>query len=167
MVDGLIKVAPVGIMIAFAILYFGLMLDVGLFDPLVKKLIRLVKGDPVKVAVGTAVPTTLVALDGDGATTFMITCSAMGPIYKRLNMKPLVLSGIICLAAGTMNIIPWGGPDSPSYGFFKCRFRRDLQPGVTGDDCRDGVRLFRRLSFRKERAESSKIGGWGAERHSH
>ena len=51
MVDGLIKVAPVGIMIAFAILYFGLMLDVGLFDPLVKKLIRLVKGDPVKVAV--------------------------------------------------------------------------------------------------------------------
>ena len=110
MVDGLIKVAPVGIMIAFAILYFGLMLDVGLFDPLVKKLIRLVKGDPVKVAVGTAVLTTLVALDGDGATTFMITCSAMVPIYKRLNMKPLVLSGIICLAAGTMNIIPWGGP---------------------------------------------------------
>jgi citrate-Mg2+:H+ or citrate-Ca2+:H+ symporter, CitMHS family len=32
MLDGIVKVAPVGIMIIFAVLYFGLMLDVGLFD---------------------------------------------------------------------------------------------------------------------------------------
>jgi CitMHS family citrate-Mg2+:H+ or citrate-Ca2+:H+ symporter len=54
--------------------------------------------------------TVLVALDGDGATTFMITCSAMVPIFKRLNMRPVALSGIVCLGAGAMNIIPWGGP---------------------------------------------------------
>lgn len=110
MLDGILRVAPVGVMIGFAILYFGLMLDVGLFDPLIRGLVRLLKGDPVKVALGAFALTVLVALDGDGATTFMITCSAMVPIFKRLNMRPVALSGIVCLGAGAMNILPWGGP---------------------------------------------------------
>ena len=110
MLDGLLKVAPTGIMIVFAIFYFGLMLEVGLFEPMVNKLVKLVKGDPLKVVVATAFLAVSVALDGDGATTFMITISAMLPLYERLKMRRLVLSGTICLAAGVMNIIPWGGP---------------------------------------------------------
>jgi CitMHS family citrate-Mg2+:H+ or citrate-Ca2+:H+ symporter len=110
MLDGLVRVAPTGIMIVFAIFYFGLMLEVGLFEPMVTKLVKLVKGDPLKVVVATAFLTIMVALDGDGATTFMITISAMLPLYERLKMRRLVLSGTICLAAGVMNIIPWGGP---------------------------------------------------------
>src|SRR5512136_1322503 len=115
MIDGIIRVAPVGVMIAFAILYFGLMLDVGLFDPLIRGLVKLLKGDPVKAALGAYVLTVMVALDGDGATTFMIACSAMVPIFSRLNMRPLALSGIICLGAGVMNIIPWGGPTARAF----------------------------------------------------
>ncbi|QQP88295.1 citrate transporter [Skermanella sp. TT6] len=110
MLDGIVKVAPVGVMIIFAVLYFGLMLDVGLFDPMISGLLRLAKGDPVKVALATAVLTMAVALDGDGATTFLITVSAMLPLYQRLGMDRLVLSGIVCLGAGVMNILPWGGP---------------------------------------------------------
>ena len=110
MLDGLVKVAPTGIMIVFAIFYFGLMLEVGLFEPMVTKLVKIVKGDPLKVVLATAFLTICVALDGDGATTFMITISAMLPLYERLKMRRLVLSGTICLGAGVMNIIPWGGP---------------------------------------------------------
>ena len=110
MLDGIAQVAPVGVMIIFAVLYFGLMLDVGLFDPMITRLLRLVKGDPVKVALATAVLTMAVSLDGDGATTFLITVSAMLPLYQRLGMSRLVLSGIVALGAGVMNIIPWGGP---------------------------------------------------------
>ena len=110
MLDGIVKVAPVGVMIIFAVLYFGLMLDVGLFDPMISALLRMVKGDPVKVALATAVLTMAVALDGDGATTFLITVSAMLPLHQRLGMDRLVLSGIVCLSAGVMNILPWGGP---------------------------------------------------------
>ncbi|MHC1761268.1 MAG: CitMHS family transporter [Negativicutes bacterium] len=110
MLSGLVKVAPTGIMIVFAIFYFGLMLEVGLFEPMVNKLVKLVKGDPLKVVIATAFLAVSVALDGDGATTFMITISAMLPLYERLKMRRLVLSGTICLAAGVMNIIPWGGP---------------------------------------------------------
>lgn len=110
MLEGIQKVAPTGIMIAFAILYFGLMIDSGMFDPIVSRILRIVKGDPLKIVIGTAVLTLLVALDGDGATTFMITVSAMLPLYRRLGMNPLTLSGVVCLGAGVMNIVPWGGP---------------------------------------------------------
>lgn len=110
MLEGIIKVAPTGIMVAFAVLYFGLMIDAGLFDPIIIRIVSLVKGDPLKVVVGTAVITMIVALDGDGASTFMITISAMLPLYKKLGIKPLILSGVVALGAGVMNIAPWGGP---------------------------------------------------------
>jgi CitMHS family citrate-Mg2+:H+ or citrate-Ca2+:H+ symporter len=108
--DGLIKVAPVAVMITFAVLYFSLMVDVGLFDPAVRRVLRWAKGDPLKITVGTAVLTLLVALDGDGASTFLITVSALLPIYRRLGMRPLVLTAVVCLGAGVMNMVPWGGP---------------------------------------------------------
>jgi CitMHS family citrate-Mg2+:H+ or citrate-Ca2+:H+ symporter len=110
MLNGVGRVAPVGVMIIFAVLYFGLMLDVGLFDPMIDRLLRFVKGDPLRVVLATAILAMAVALDGDGATTFLITVSAMLPLYQRLGMNRLVLSGTICLGAGVMNILPWGGP---------------------------------------------------------
>jgi CitMHS family citrate-Mg2+:H+ or citrate-Ca2+:H+ symporter len=108
--EGLVKVAPVAIMITFAVLFFSLMVDVGLFDPAVARVLRWAKGDPLKITVGTAVLTLLVALDGDGASTFLITVSALLPVYKRLGMRRLVLAGVVCLGAGVMNMVPWGGP---------------------------------------------------------
>lgn len=69
MLEGIQKVAPTGIMVAFAVLYFGLMMDAGLFDPIISRMICIVKGDPLKIVIGTAIVTMLVALDGDGAST--------------------------------------------------------------------------------------------------
>jgi CitMHS family citrate-Mg2+:H+ or citrate-Ca2+:H+ symporter len=108
--EGVLKVAPVAVMIAFAVLYFSLMVDLGLFDPIIKRVLSWAGGDPMKITVGTAVVTLLVALDGDGASTFLITVSAFLPIYKRIGMRPLILTGVVALAAGVMNMIPWGGP---------------------------------------------------------
>ncbi|MEU0073930.1 citrate:proton symporter [Streptomyces sp. NPDC006332] len=107
---GLTTVAPTGIMIAFAVLYFTLMVDAGLFDPLIRLILRAARNDPARITVGTAVLTMCVSLDGDGASTFLITVSALLPVYKRLGMSPLVLSGTVCLGAGVMNMLPWGGP---------------------------------------------------------
>ena len=108
--DGFETVAPVAIMITFAVLYFCLMVDAGLFDPAVRRVVRWAGGDPLKITVGTAILTLLVALDGDGASTFLIMVSAMLPIYQRLGMRPLVLTAVVCLGAGVMNMVPWGGP---------------------------------------------------------
>jgi citrate-Mg2+:H+ or citrate-Ca2+:H+ symporter, CitMHS family len=117
--DGLTKVAPVAIMITFAVLYFSLMVDSGLFDPAVARILRWAGGDPLKITVGTALLTLLVALDGDGASTFLITVSALLPIYQRLGMRRIVLAGVICLAAGVMNMVPWGGPTARAMAALK------------------------------------------------
>lgn len=111
MLEGLKTVAPSAALLLFAILFFGVLIDAGLFDPLIKKMLQIVKGDPVKIAIGTAILALTVALDGDGTTTHMITISAMYPLYKRLGMKPLVLATISLLSLSIMSgMTPWGGP---------------------------------------------------------
>ncbi len=110
MLDGVKAIAPTGVMLMFAILYFSLMIDVGLFEPVVTRVVRLVGGDPVKICVGTALLALTVSLDGDGSTTYLICTAAMLPLYKKLGMSRLMLACIIMLAGGVMNILPWGGP---------------------------------------------------------
>ncbi|MEO5729107.1 MAG: SLC13 family permease, partial [Byssovorax sp.] len=84
MLDGIRTLAPTGVLLMFAILYFALMIDSGLFDPAVRWILRLVKGDPLKVTMGTVLLTLVVSLDGDGSTTYMIGVAALHPLFKRL-----------------------------------------------------------------------------------
>ncbi|WP_285765847.1 citrate:proton symporter [Peribacillus sp. SI8-4] len=109
MQDGVEGIASTAIMILFAILYFGIMIDSGLFDPLISKILKIVKGDPLKIVVGTAILSMTVALDGDGTTTYIITVSALFPLYKRLGMNKLILATVAMLSMGVMNMTPWGG----------------------------------------------------------
>ena len=108
--EGVSGVAPTGIMLAFAILFFGLMSKAGLFDPVISRILKLVKGDPLKIVIGTAIIGMVTHLDGSGASTFLITIPALLPLYERLKMSRLVLAGVVALSAGAMNIVPWGGP---------------------------------------------------------
>ncbi|MFJ2928137.1 CitMHS family transporter [Streptomyces massasporeus] len=108
--DGVTDLAPTAAMLMFAIVYFGVMIDVGLFDPIVRGILKFCKADPMRIVVGTAVLAAIVSLDGDGSTTFMITVSAMYPLYKRLKMSLVVMTGVAAMANGVMNTLPWGGP---------------------------------------------------------
>jgi CitMHS family citrate-Mg2+:H+ or citrate-Ca2+:H+ symporter len=110
--DGMVAVAPVAALLAFAVVYFGVMNDAGLFDPAIRAVVRRVGRDPVRIAVGTAAIASIAHLDGAGASTFMVTVPAMLPLYKRAGMSPGSLATITALAAGTMNMLPWGGPTS-------------------------------------------------------
>lgn len=109
-IQGVEQLAPTGVMLLFAILYFGLMIDAGLFDPLVTFVVRAVHGDPVKITVGTALLALSVSLDGDGTTTYMITVAAMLPLYKHMKMDPRIMACLIIMSGAVMNILPWGGP---------------------------------------------------------
>ncbi len=108
--DGIKDLAPTAAMLFFAIIFFGIMIDVGLFDPVVRLVIRAVRDDPARLVVGTAVLAMVVSLDGDGSTTFIITTAALLPLYVKLGVSPVVLTVVAGLANGTMNILPWGGP---------------------------------------------------------
>ncbi|MEU8668043.1 CitMHS family transporter [Streptomyces anulatus] len=109
-IEGVGNLAPTAAMLMFAIVYFGVMIDVGLFDPIVRGILKFCRADPMRIVVGTAVLAAIVSLDGDGSTTFMITVSAMYPLYKRLKMSLVVMTGVAATANGVMNTLPWGGP---------------------------------------------------------
>ncbi|OCC11174.1 CitMHS family transporter [Streptomyces sp. PTY087I2] len=109
-IEGVGNLAPTAAMLMFAIVYFGVMIDVGLFDPIVRGILKFCQADPMRIVVGTAVLAAIVSLDGDGSTTFMITVSAMYPLYKRLKMSLVVMTGVAATANGVMNTLPWGGP---------------------------------------------------------
>ena len=51
MFAGVRELAPTGVMLIFGILYFGLMIDAGLFDPLIKLIVRLAHGDALRITV--------------------------------------------------------------------------------------------------------------------
>jgi CitMHS family citrate-Mg2+:H+ or citrate-Ca2+:H+ symporter len=109
-IDGLKMVAPNGVLMIFAMLYFLTMTEAGMFDPLVSRIVKAVRGDPVKIFVGTVLLAFIVALDGDGATIYMIVLSAFLPIYKRLGLSLPMVCCLLLQVAGLGNMVPWGGP---------------------------------------------------------
>nr|WP_257009982.1 CitMHS family transporter [Evansella halocellulosilytica] len=108
--EGIDSVINVVIMFIFAILFFGVMQDSGLFDPLINKMIAISKGNVVAVAVGTVIIAAIAHLDGSGASTFLITIPALLPLYKRLNMSPYLLLLLVGTSASILNMLPWAGP---------------------------------------------------------
>ncbi|EHK87685.1 citrate transporter, CitMHS family protein [Saccharomonospora azurea SZMC 14600] len=108
--DGLGGVVGVTTMFVFAIIYFGLMRDAGMFDPIIDRIVSLAGNAPVTVCVATTLLACAAHLDGAGATTFLITIPAMLPLFDRLGMSRLVLTTCVGLGAGVMNLLPWGGP---------------------------------------------------------
>ncbi|TWT05501.1 citrate transporter [Planococcus sp. CPCC 101016] len=108
--SGIDSVMSVVIMFIFAILFFGIMQDVGLFDPLINKMIAVSRGNVIAVAVGTVLIASVAQLDGSGASTFLISIPALLPLYKRLKMNPYLLLLLVGMSASIMNMLPWGGP---------------------------------------------------------
>jgi len=108
--DGLLTIAPTGVMFVFAILFFGILLDAGTFQPIISRFLKIAGNDPIKISLATALLAMLVHLDGSGAVTFLVVIPALVPIYDGMGMRRITLASIVALSAGTMNMVPWGGP---------------------------------------------------------
>ena len=134
--DGVKKTSTTGIMLLFAIFYFAIMLNAGMFDPITKVMIRFAKGDPLKVLVATAVVAAAVSLNGDGTTTTLIVCTAFIPLYKKLDIKMMYLGVLTILMNTIMNLLPWGGPTArvisvlPELNGQDAAILRALAPGM-------------------------------------
>ena len=109
-VNGIKAIAPVVAMFVFAIIFFGILTDAGMFDPIINFILRTAGNDPRKIAMGAALLAMIVHLDGSGAVTFLVAVPAMLPLFDKLGMQRKVLACVVALGAGTMNLVPWGGP---------------------------------------------------------
>ncbi|MBV7276572.1 citrate transporter [Clostridium sp. PL3] len=106
---GITTIAPTGTMFIFATLFFGILTDAGTFDPIIKKIFKIVGRDPVKIVLGTAILSMFVHLDGNGAVTFLVVIPAMLPLFDAVGMKRTTLATVVALSAGLVNMEPWGG----------------------------------------------------------
>ena len=108
--SGIGSVAATGVMFIFSILFFGILTDAGTFRPIIAGITRRMGSNPIFITVGTAILAMIVHLDGSGAVTFLICVPPLVPLYDAMSMRRSTLATTVALSAGTMNILPWGGP---------------------------------------------------------
>lgn len=107
---GMMKVTKVAVMFLFAILFFSILKELHIFDPMIRHLVKLTRGNVVLVAMMTTLIAAIVHLDGSGAATFLIIIPALLPLYKKLGMSPYLMLLLMAGSMGIMNMVPWGGP---------------------------------------------------------
>jgi CitMHS family citrate-Mg2+:H+ or citrate-Ca2+:H+ symporter len=108
-IAGIRSIAPTAGMFVFAIIFFGVVTDAGMMDPIIDRILRVVGTKPARITVGTTLLALLIHLDGSGAVCFLITIPAMLPLYDRLGMDKRILALCVSMAAG-VNFLPWTGP---------------------------------------------------------
>jgi CitMHS family citrate-Mg2+:H+ or citrate-Ca2+:H+ symporter len=107
--SGLQNLAGVVGMFVFAILFFGIVSDAGMLDPIIDRILATVGTRPSRIVPGTTLLALLIHLDGSGAVTFLITIPAMLPLYDRVGIDRRILACAASMAAG-VNFLPWTGP---------------------------------------------------------
>src|SRR5699024_2210106 len=108
--SGLDQVMSIVVMFIFAIIFFGILSDAGLYDPVIQRLILMTLGRVLLVTIGTVVIGAVAHIDGAVATTFLLAISSLLPLYQALNMSKYLLLFLVSLSASIMNMVPWGGP---------------------------------------------------------
>lgn len=98
------------VLFIFSIIFFGVMSDVGLFDKPVNWITKKASHSIVGTYLAAAIIAVIGHLDGASVTTYIITLTAMLPIFKKLKLNVLNLLLVMGLATGVMNLVPWGGP---------------------------------------------------------
>jgi len=106
---GIQGIAGVIGMFVFAILFFGIMTDARMLEPLIAWLLRRIGRRPSRIVPGSAVLALLVHLDGSGAVVFLLTIPALLPLYEKVGIDRRILACVVSLAAG-VNFLPWTGP---------------------------------------------------------
>lgn len=108
--SGVSSVSTTAILFIFAVMFFGVMNDAGVFDRIVNAVLKLVGNNVLLLMFATVLIAIVGHLDGSGATTLLICIPPLLPIYKKMKVRPIVLLSLTTLTMGIMNIVPWGGP---------------------------------------------------------
>lgn len=108
--QGVNSVSSTAVLFIFAILFFGLLNEAGVFNKIINILLRFSKNNVYSICLLTAIISIVVHLDGSGASSFLIVIPAMLPIYEKLGIRKTTLMTIIAISLGVMNLLPWGGP---------------------------------------------------------
>ena len=92
-----------------SIIFFSIMTENGLFDPVVNLLVKKAGNNVAVVTVIAAIIAHFSHLDTGTTSTLLVTIPAMLPIFRRLGIDRKYLYMEIVQAIAVMNLLPWGG----------------------------------------------------------
>ena len=91
----------------FAIVFFNILSDAGMFDAIVARAFKYIGNSIDVILFMTCLLATISHLDGSGATTWLITVPTMLPLFKKMKLPPTLLVLYVGLVSGTVNMLPW------------------------------------------------------------
>lgn len=106
--NGIMKSA--GYMLLFGLMYFTLLSETGMFDIIVDKILKLLKGK-INVWVVMILTSLIAAIGGltaSVASAYLITFPIMMPLYKKINFDKKSAMIIAQTSIAAMCFVPWG-----------------------------------------------------------
>lgn len=94
-------------LMVFAVLYFGILHDAGVFKLLVRVIMRLIGNNTTAVLAVSYLLSIATQLDGSGATTALCTLPPMKPIFTRMNIHRQALMLMFTLGSASVLFLPW------------------------------------------------------------
>ena len=104
---GLRSVLNTAALFTFSVIFFNAMGDVGMFDLIVSKLLKVIGNRVPLILLLTCMVAFISHLDGSGATTMLITIPTMLPLFKKMNIKNTMLLFYVGAVSGIVNMLPW------------------------------------------------------------
>jgi citrate-Mg2+:H+ or citrate-Ca2+:H+ symporter, CitMHS family len=108
-IAGIKDIAPIVAMFVFAILFFGIVTDAGMLNPILERVLRIIGEKPTRIVPMTSLLALLIHLDGSGAVVFLVVIPALLPLYDKVGIDRRILACAVSMAAG-VNFLPWTGP---------------------------------------------------------
>ncbi len=105
--SGLKSVLNTACLFTFAVVFFNVLGDAGMFDSIVAKVMKYIGNNIGLILLMTCMLATISHLDGSGATTMLITIPTMLPLFKKMRVSPILLLLYVGLTSGVVNMLPW------------------------------------------------------------
>lgn len=105
--SGLTSVLNTACLFTFAVVFFNVLGDAGMFDTIVAKVMKYIGNNIALILLMTCLLATISHLDGSGATTMLITIPTMLPLFKKMRVSPIILLLYVGLTSGVVNMLPW------------------------------------------------------------
>ncbi len=105
--EGFSGAAKNAVLAMFSVMFFFMMNEVGAFDPIVDFIVSKSHGNVVAVFIAATAIAMMTTLDGQSASTIVVTVPVMYPIFKKMKIRPVNLAFIITMTVGIFMYAPY------------------------------------------------------------
>lgn len=108
--EGISDVLVIAALFITATIFFGIVSDAGMFDPIINGLMKTVGKSVFSIVALAAAITLIAALDGQGVAALLITAPPMIIVFDKLKIRRTLLALVFATIIPMMNFFPWAGP---------------------------------------------------------